>query len=98
MSELKSVIYKFQAAAAGCDFDIELPYGSQFVLFDMQDGISTPWVWFWLPERPENGQQVIRTFRICGTGEEIESPKKLAHVASAVCGFYVWHLFERVVW
>ena len=73
-------------------FSLEVPFGSEFIYFDMQGGIPTVWA---LVNSDNSTQR--RSLWMAGTGHELPADHNYNHIGSCIdtnTGL-VWHLFEE---
>ncbi len=83
-------IYKYPIAAPPCDpFNLDMPAGAIVRHFASQHGVVTIWAEVDTDAQPPH---TPRRYAVYGTGQELVPGA--AHVATAICGLFVWHLFE----
>jgi len=73
--------------------ELTMPYGSQILDVQMQDG--EPWMWTLVPD--SCGPPETRTFKIYGTGHNVlEACHRLHHISTFQMKdeALVWHVFE----
>lgn len=78
-------------------FKLELPIGARLLHVAPQDRAPyQPSLWALIDkERAENGDTVVRTFRIVGTGHEHEDIWPEEYIGTWQLHGFVWHLFEE---
>ena len=81
-------VFKYPLEAVKTDLD--LPIGSDVVLVASQNDSTLPTLWIEVDQDQE--LQIQRHFHIVGTGTS--APDEGVHRGSAVCGPYVWHIYE----
>jgi len=69
---------------------ILVPEG-EILLVGSQNNESLPTAWV----AYEAGTEVSKELLIVGTGWEV--PEGVVHIGSAVCGDFVWHVYERLL-
>lgn len=69
--------------------EVEMPKGA--IILDVQEQ-NMGFLSLWAIVDPE-AEVEKRKFEVIGTGNEI-SMKPREYIATAVCGLYVWHIFE----
>lgn len=67
---------------------IEMPQRSRVIHVAQQHAGTFPTLWI---EHFDSPETVLRKYVIHGTGAEFEDG---VHVGSAMCGPFVWHVFE----
>lgn len=72
----------------------DLPRGAKVLHVNHQLG-PLPTLWYLFDVENLHDLQ-RRFFRVFGTGHEFGDGDALSHVGSAICGPYVWHVFEVV--
>ena len=72
---------------------ITVPQGSQILSVNNQD--LTPCLWVMVDDERQRTEVIIEVF---GTGHKIEvgSGIERKFLGTAVCGFFVWHVFARI--
>jgi len=88
------VIFKYEVPIKD-EFEITLPYGANICLFASQEpDPRTPKLWIEHSGTGSSCGDVVRSFRLFGTGHSIPDNPYLAHVGSVICEPFVWHLYE----
>jgi hypothetical protein len=94
-------ILKFTINAA--DGTIQMPPGAKVIFVGHQpERMSVAQIGLWAEcEISEHGFNAgddaeWRNFIIFGTGHPITKQHQLIYVGSAICGQYVWHVYEQV--
>lgn len=70
---------------------INLPWGSQVLTVQMQDG--KPYIWVLLDPKEKEYPHI---FEIYGTGHTIEDSQCNIYIGTWQDGPYVWHLFKSI--
>lgn len=71
------------------DSTLEIPSGAVLRLVGRDPMRGCPALWFEVDPEAETRK---RRFLVHGTGHEIRGAQ---HVGSAICGAYVWHIYEE---
>jgi len=79
-------IWKYELR--GALTELEMPFGARVIHAGYQDN-ALPTLW---AEVDPSLPSVTRRFWVTGTGHDVPSG---VHVGSAVCGAFVWHVYEE---
>ena len=71
--------------------DIHVPGGGRIVHVGQQDNVPTVWVLCYPDSTP-----VAKRLRVVGTGWPVPSDGVYEYRGTALCGEFVWHVFEDV--
>ena len=81
-------IYKYPITLDGGQ--VEIPLNSKILCFQMQRDVPT--LWAMVDTEMPTG---LRTFRIFGTGSNINENSRVDYIGTVQVGIFVWHCFEE---
>lgn len=81
-------VWKYPLEVRDGHQDIEIPIGGRIIHVDNQNEVPTLWV----EVEPKYASMITRTFRVFGTGHEIEAGWK--HRGTCIISPFVWHVYE----
>lgn len=84
-------IWKYPVVIVDSPQVVDMPAGSEIVHFAQQDDGS---LCFWALVNPTAATRK-RTFYVHGKGHSVSQYEN--HVGTAICGYFVWHLFEETL-
>lgn len=88
----KQAIYKYPLAMddLSAPQELRVPGGGRIVHVGQQDQVPTVWILCW----PESAT-IMRRLRVVGTGWPTPGGN-YEYRGTALCGAFVWHVFEEV--